>query len=71
MKKSFIPTINISSIINKKFGSKKLLIALNNINKALINVGFFQITGHGINKKILIMWLKLQIIFLIHQIKIK
>ena len=51
MKKSFIPTINISSIINKKFGSKKSLIALNNINKASINVGFFQITGHGINKK--------------------
>ena len=51
MKKNFIPTINISSIVNKKFGSKKLLIALNNINKALRNVGFFQITGHGINKK--------------------
>jgi|TARA_B110000438_G_scaffold295751_1_gene339285 isopenicillin N synthase-like dioxygenase len=51
MKKNFIPTINISSIINEGFSSKKSLSTINEIKKTLINVGFFQITGHGINKK--------------------
>jgi len=51
MKKNFIPTINISSIINEGLSSKKSFSTINEIKKASVNVGFFQITGHGINKK--------------------
>ena len=51
MKKNFIPTINISSIINEGLSSKKSFSTINEIKKASVNAGFFQITGHGINKK--------------------
>jgi len=48
---NLIPTINISSIINEDFGSNKSIETINKIKKACINIGFFQVTGHGINKK--------------------
>ena len=51
MTKNLIPTINISSIVNKDFDSNKSINTINKIKKACINIGFFQITGHGINKK--------------------
>ena len=51
MTKNIIPTINISSIIKKGFESQKSIITINKIKKACINIGFFQIVGHGINKK--------------------
>ena len=51
MKRNFIPTINISSIVNGGFNSRKSLSAINKIKKASINIGFFQIIGHGIKKK--------------------
>ena len=51
MTKNLIPTINISSIINQDFDSNKSINTINKIKKACINIGFFQITGHGINKK--------------------
>ena len=51
MTKNIIPTINISSIINEDFGSNKSIETINKIKKACINIGFFQVTGHGINKK--------------------
>ena len=51
MRKSLIPTINISSIIKSGFKTPKSISAINKINKACINVGFFQITGHGISQK--------------------
>ena len=51
MAKNIIPTINISSIVKKGFESPKSIITINKIKKACINIGFFQVTGHGINKK--------------------
>jgi len=51
MAKNLIPTINISSIINQDFNSNKSIETINKIKKAYINIGFFQVIGHGINKK--------------------
>ena len=51
MKKNLIPTINISSIIKQDFKSKKSIETILKIKKACIEVGFFQIVGHGISKK--------------------
>ena len=51
MAKSLIPTIDISSIINQDFNSNKSIETINKIKKACINIGFFQVIGHGINKK--------------------
>jgi isopenicillin N synthase-like dioxygenase len=51
MTNNLIPTINISSIINQNFNSNKSIKTINKIKKACINIGFFQITNHGISKK--------------------
>ena len=51
MSKSYIPTINISSLIKNNFETQKAFKTIKEIEKACINVGFFQITGHGINLK--------------------
>ena len=51
MTKNLIPTINISSIINQDFNSNKSVKTINRIKKACINIGFFQVTGHGISQK--------------------
>ena len=51
MNKNIIPTINISSIVKGGFESKKSLKTINKIKKACIDIGFFQITGHGISQK--------------------
>jgi len=51
MTKNLIPTINISSIINQDFNSNKSIKTINKIKKACINIGFFQVTGHGISQK--------------------
>ena len=51
MSKNLIPTINISSIIKNNFNSPKSIQTINKIKKACINIGFFQITGHGISEK--------------------
>jgi len=51
MAKNLIPTINISSIINQNFNSNESIGVINKIKKACINIGFFQVTGHGMNKK--------------------
>ena len=51
MTKNLIPIINISSIVNKDFDSNKSINTINKIKKACINIGFFQITGHGISQK--------------------
>jgi len=49
IKKTFIPTINISSLINNKFETKVAIKTIKKIEKACIDVGFFQVVGHGIN----------------------
>ena len=51
MAKNIIPTINISSIVKNSFELPKSISATNKIKKACINIGFFQITGHGISQK--------------------
>ena len=50
-KNKFIPTINISSIFEKSSNSKEINKIIKKIENACINVGFFQITGHGISLK--------------------
>ena len=49
--KNLIPTINITSILKEGFHSTKSIQTINKIKKACINIGFFQITGHGISQK--------------------
>ena len=49
--KNIIPTINIGSILKEDFYSTKSIRTINKIKKACINIGFFQITGHGISQK--------------------
>jgi len=51
MTKNIIPTINISSIVKSGFESTASINTTNKIKKACINIGFFQITGHGISQK--------------------
>ena len=46
---NYIPTIKISSLIKNNFNSKKSLQTIKKIEKACIEVGFFQIIEHGIN----------------------
>ena len=51
MAKDIIPTINISSILKNGFETTKSINTINKIKKACINIGFFQVTGHGISQK--------------------
>ena len=51
MTKNLIPTIDISSLVNQDFNSNKSVKTINKIKKACINIGFFQVTGHGISQK--------------------
>tara|TARA_B100000965_G_scaffold347072_1_gene318953 strand:- start:418 stop:1386 length:969 start_codon:yes stop_codon:yes gene_type:complete len=49
MKKKFIPIINISSLVNCDFNSIEAKLTIKKIEKACLEVGFFQVIGHGIN----------------------
>ncbi len=49
--KNLIPTINITSILKEGFHSTKSIRTINKIEKACIDIGFFQVTGHGISQK--------------------
>jgi isopenicillin N synthase-like dioxygenase len=49
--KNFIPTIDISSLLDTNFDSLAAKRAIKKIEKACIEVGFFQVTGHGIDFK--------------------
>ena len=51
MKKNIIPTINISSIVKNGFENPNSITVINKIKKACIDIGFFQVTGHGISQK--------------------
>ncbi len=50
MKKNFIPTIDISPLLNDLNSNKSKKI-IKKIEKACVKVGFFQIINHGISKK--------------------
>ena len=49
--KKYIPTINISTLLKNDFNSISSLNIIKKIEKACVEVGFFQIIGHGISKK--------------------
>ena len=49
--KDYIPTINISSLLKSDFNSLSSDNTIKKIEKACVEVGFFQVTGHGINIK--------------------
>ena len=51
MTKSYIPTINISALIKNNFETKSAFRTIKEIEKACTNIGFFQVTEHGINLK--------------------
>tara|TARA_B100001564_G_scaffold270156_1_gene231780 strand:- start:743 stop:1711 length:969 start_codon:yes stop_codon:yes gene_type:complete len=51
MTKSYIPTINISSLIKNNFETQSAIKAIREIERACIDVGFFQVVGHGLNLK--------------------
>ena len=47
--KSYIPTINISSLLKSDFNTLASKNTIRKIEKACVDVGFFQITGHGLD----------------------
>ena len=49
--KSYIPTINISSLLKSDFNTLASKNTLSKIEKACVDIGFFQVTGHGIDIK--------------------
>ena len=51
MSKNLIPTINISSLLKSNFNSLSAINTIKKIEKACIDVGFFQVVEHGINIK--------------------
>ena len=51
MTKNYIPTIDISSLIKNNFDTQNALKTIKKIEKACVNVGFFQVTGQWINLK--------------------
>ena len=51
MTKNYIPTINISSLIKNNFETRSAFKTIKEIEKACVNIGFFQVIGHGLNLK--------------------
>ncbi len=51
MTKNYIPTINISSLIKNNFETQNAIKTIKKIEKACVDIGFFQIIGHGLNLK--------------------
>ena len=49
--KSYIPTIDISSLLDGKFVSKEAKKTILSIKKACVEVGFFQVIGHGLKNE--------------------
>ena len=49
--KSYIPTVNISSLLKSDFNSLSAKNTLLKIEKACVDIGFFQVIGHGIDIK--------------------
>ena len=51
IRKNYIPTININPILQNNLNSKATLKIIREIEEACVEVGFFQIIGHGIKLK--------------------
>ena len=48
---SYIPTVNISSLLKSDFNTLNARNTIRKIEKACVDIGFFQVTGHGIDIK--------------------
>ena len=62
--KDYIPTINISSLLNYNFNSVTSKNTIKKIKKACLEVGFFKLLDTVYIKETLIILLKLEINFL-------
>ena len=51
MRKNYIPTIDIAPLL-KNLNSYKSKSVIKKIEKACVDVGFFQIVNHGIGSKL-------------------
>ena len=49
--RNYIPTINISSLLKSDFNTLTAKNTIKKIEKACVDIGFFQVVGHGINIK--------------------
>ena len=49
--KTYIPTINISSLLDGKFVSKEAKKTIQSIKEVCVEVGFFQVIGHGLKNE--------------------
>ena len=49
--KFYIPTIDISSLLDGKFVSKEARKTIQSIKKACVEVGFFQVIVHGLKNE--------------------
>ena len=49
--KSYIPTVNISSLLKSDFNSLSAKNTLLKIERACVDIGFFQVIGHGLSFK--------------------
>tara|TARA_B100001996_G_scaffold220717_1_gene169704 strand:- start:984 stop:1949 length:966 start_codon:yes stop_codon:yes gene_type:complete len=49
--KNYIPTINISSLTKNNFDTVSAFKTIKKIERACVDIGFFQIIGHGLNLK--------------------
>jgi len=49
--KNYIPTVSISSLLKSNFNSQSAKNTIKKIERACTDVGFFQVTGHGIDIK--------------------
>ena len=49
--RNYIPTIDISSLLKTEFNSLSAINTIKKIEKACVEVGFFQVTKHGIDIK--------------------
>ena len=65
MTKTYIPTINISSLIKNNFETQRAFKTIKEIEKACANVGFFQVVGHGLNLNKIKKYVMLETNFLI------
>ena len=48
-----IPKINISELVNNGLGSNKSSKIIKQIEKACLDIGFFEIEGHGIKPELI------------------
>ena len=68
--KDYIPTINISSLLNKNFNSIASKKTIKKLKMLVLKLVFFKLLATVLIKKVLMILLELEIFFLIHLLKI-